>query len=90
MGRQGGQQFLSLDQGCVDTGTVQHELMHVAGFFHEQSRTDRDDFVNIHWDNIDPRFQKHNFRKYDSTAVDLLRTPYDISIFQSIIHFPHK
>ena len=34
-------------------GTVQHEMLHALGFFHEQSRTDRNDFVTINLDNVE-------------------------------------
>lgn len=57
----GGPQPVSLDvDGCVYTDIVQHELMHAAGFHHEQSRYDRDDYVTIHWDNIEPSIKKHS------------------------------
>lgn len=44
--------MVSLDNGCVFPHIVKHELMHAVGFYHEQSRTDRDDHVVIHSNNI--------------------------------------
>lgn len=53
MARVGGQQLIDLQEGCIyEFGEVQHETMHALGFFHEQSRKDRDDFVTIVWNNI--------------------------------------
>jgi len=61
-----GKQVMSLPPGCDGVGVAQHEFLHALGFWHEQSRDDRDKYVTILWDNIKPRF-KHNFRSYRPT-----------------------
>ena len=52
IGRSGGVQKLKLGSWCLQLGTTLHELMHAVGFFHEQSRDDRDNYVVIHWNNV--------------------------------------
>lgn len=67
-GRIGGSQNINSD--CYgSTGSVMHEIMHAAGFFHEQSRTDRDSFITIVWQEIDPTF-RHAFERRDSVGRD--------------------
>jgi hypothetical protein len=60
VGRQGGRQEISLGQGCLTLGPgiAIHEIMHALGFFHEQSRPDRDKFVTVIWNNILDREHK--------------------------------
>ena len=52
IGRQGGKQQISLGQGCGYKGVAIHEMMHALGFYHEQSRLDRDNYITINWNNI--------------------------------------
>ena len=54
IGRQGGKQRISVGEGCEYKGTIMHEMMHALGFFHEQSRTDRDNYIMVLWWNIEP------------------------------------
>ena len=53
LGMIGGPQTVNLGGNfCRKLSTVEHELMHAIGFWHEQSRQDRDDFVKVNYDNI--------------------------------------
>lgn len=49
-------QTLSIGRFCDEISTVEHEILHALGFFHEQSRYDRDDFVTILFKNIKEGF----------------------------------
>ncbi len=46
-----------------------HELRHNLGQFHEQSRPDRDQYVDVHWDEIEAD-KRHNFYKTYATGAD--------------------
>jgi PKD repeat protein len=61
IGMQGGQQFINLANGCT-TGNTAHEILHALGMYHEHSRCDRDDFVEVMWDEIEED-REHNFVK---------------------------
>jgi hypothetical protein len=51
IGMRGGQQDLKLADAHPWPILV-HEFLHALGVYHEQSRSDRDSFVEIKWDNI--------------------------------------
>ncbi|XP_077982885.1 zinc metalloproteinase nas-4-like [Glandiceps talaboti] len=84
VGRTGGMQELSVGGSCNwSRGTIMHEMMHAAGFHHEQTRQDRDSYVTIYWQNIQ-RGMEYNFQKY---ALDPQGTQYD---YYSIMHYPRN
>jgi len=85
VGKVGGEQIINLQiPGCVTIrGTVIHEIMHAVGFWHEQSRDDRDKYVTINWNNI-IESTKSNFAVLSSDQVADYGVGYD---YNSVMHY---
>ncbi|XP_049808643.1 hatching enzyme 1.2-like isoform X1 [Schistocerca nitens] len=89
VGKHGGAQIISLQPpdskgpNCLgQEGRSIHELLHALGLFHEQSRADRDQFVEIVKENIIPEFL-NNFNKQS-----LENTTYSFEYdYDSIMHY---
>ena len=76
----------SLGSGCHGQGRALHEFIHALGFMHEHQRPDRDNYVDIHWENIEKNhvvdFEKTSRNKYEENYIN-----YDVN---SIMHYGSK
>ncbi|RMX44881.1 hypothetical protein pdam_00012549 [Pocillopora damicornis] len=86
VGRQGGAQRISIARACEHLHIVVHEIGHALGFWHEQSRPDRDSYVNIYWNNIYPQF-RYAFHKYADGRINSLGISYD---YDSVMHYDSR
>ncbi|XP_054879574.1 high choriolytic enzyme 1-like [Poeciliopsis prolifica] len=81
LGRQDGGQYISLDKdGCLSRRTIQHEVLHALGFHHEQVRSDRDQHVQILFENI----KDGEYDQFKKVQTNNLGTPYD---FTSVMQY---
>ena len=58
-----------------------HEMLHTMGLLHEQNREDRDKYIRILWENIDPK-NHLQFQKISNKLLDFKKHPFD---FKSIM-----
>ena len=67
VGHIGGKQNLNFEASCLSrddgVGVVAHEFMHSLGFYHEQSRSDRDDYISVDLTNVENGTQKCNIKR---------------------------
>lgn len=84
VGKLGGMQEMSLQNpGCMHNGVIMHEMIHALGVDHEQCRADRDDYITVYRENIEPDMY-YNFEKVDSRRSSDFGIPYNI---RSIMHY---
>ncbi|KAK3084618.1 hypothetical protein FSP39_016381 [Pinctada imbricata] len=82
VGRVGGRQYANISMFC-GVGSIIHELGHIVGFVHEQSRPDRDDYVSILYQNVKTG-RRDQFKKYSRKEVETFGIPYDVG---SVMHY---
>ncbi|KAK6726732.1 hypothetical protein RB195_004821 [Necator americanus] len=87
VGRMRGRSLLMLEhndeRSCLVTKVVLHELMHVVGLWHEHQRYDRDNYVKVHYENIEKGYWSQ-FKKLLPYKATTYNVPYD---YKSIMHY---
>ena len=81
MRNSGAQKVWLKSGGCSSYPTFVHEFLHAYGLYHEHNRPDRDDYVEIKWDNIIKKWQ-YAYNKCKS--CETYNVPYD---GRSVMHY---
>jgi hypothetical protein len=83
LGRKGNVQYVTLGAGCSN-GNTAHELLHVLGLGHEQSRCDRANYVDVN----DPGVQQVGLESQFTLLCPNAYTLIDEYDEGSIMHYP--
>ena len=83
VGQQGGSQEITLGPGCNNISIIIHEIGHALGLWHEQSRPDRDGYVQIITGNIQSG-RRSQFNRRNSYEAENQGTAYD---YGSVMHY---
>ncbi|CAJ0586640.1 unnamed protein product, partial [Mesorhabditis spiculigera] len=77
-------QNISIPFGCTDSfGVIAHEILHLLGFEHTQSRADRDQHIHVFASNIKPS-ELRQYRKQFSLPSVVYKLPYELG---SVMHY---
>ncbi|OIN58756.1 peptidase M12 [Arsenicibacter rosenii] len=68
VGYSGSLQYVNLGRGCT-VGNAIHEIGHTIGLWHEHTRSDRDQFIRVNYDNIVPGYS-YDFNTYIVQGYD--------------------
>ncbi|XP_023349589.1 zinc metalloproteinase nas-4 isoform X2 [Eurytemora carolleeae] len=84
VGMEKGEQVVNLQfPTCIgNKGTMAHEIMHSLGFYHEQSRPDRDGYVKIVMGNVKSG-KEGNFERQSDASTEM----YDLYDWNSVMHY---
>ena len=79
-----GSQTINLSGGCVHQLVIEHEVLHAMGMYHEQSRPDRDQYITVNYENIEPNYHS----QYNMISMSTWHSDGVAYDPESIMHYP--